>query len=703
MFIFSILLYLDLNRKVEASTGKVVGKITYRNKTIQRKYDSQVVWDDLEQSAPLTNRDSIRSADQSEALITLNDGTEIQLSENSMILLDFSGKDININFAYGSVQAKRSDADSGGGEKTALNIKSGEQTIKIDNSTDVKLAKNADAGLSLTVDKGQATVNQGGKDQVVGKDQQAELGKDKIDIKPITLKIQNPPDQKHIVSLTKESVIDFRWEQVTENPDITLEVSQSNNFAKNVIRRTTRANNVEMELKTGIYYWRISAKNKKTNSTDFSETRKFSILKDSPVLLFSPGNRSKFGYVSAFPVINFSWNKNELSNGFKLEISGNADFSNILKSFDAYSNSISIDSFGAGTYYWRVSTKPSMSELSPQQSGVQSFVIENKKIIDPPSPLAPDNSQKLNKGVFEKGKALFIWQGSNELKKFRIQISSDSKFKNIVFSESSGENFINVNKALNQGSYFWRVKGITGSGQETEFSEGKQFQIGENEKLDLVSPNDRSDFDFETGSSGIEIHWKRPDQYGSFSVEFSTSKDFQKIAESRQTTSYSATVAGLNPGTYFWRVRLLAEDKSELLVSAARSIRILEALSGPVPLYPANNEKIDMAEKDSLKFTWEKADKARSYTVEILQNTSSGQKLILREDTKSTNLVVKDLSKLDEGEFTWTLRANYGENDSRGKQKNPVTKDFSIILSRKTEEVKPSEIEIISPKHQFVE
>lgn len=702
ILIFSILLYLDMTKKAKSSGGEVIATITYKSKTIQRKFDSQVIWDEVDKDTPLTNRDTIKSGEQSDAVITLKDGTQIQLAENSMILLDFSGKDININFAYGSVQAKRAEGDKT--EKTALNIKSGDQTIKLDESSDVKLAKGTDSAsaLSMVVDKGQATVNIGGKDQVIEKDQKAELGKDKIDIRPITLKPQSPPDQKHIVSMKKSESVSFSWEPVEQNPEVTLEVSQNSSFSKGNVRRNTKSTGVDLNLQAGIYYWRISAKNSRTKSTDYSETRKFSIVSDSPMQLFSPVNKAKTVYVTSIPFINFSWSRNPLASGYKLEISPNRDFSSNVKSYDSTSNSISLESASPGANYWRVTTKPSLPDIPVQQSPVQVFFLENKKVLDPPIPMGPDNYQKISQAFFAKGKALFLWQDNPEFKKFKIQISSDSGFKNIVFSDSSVQNFITVTKPLGAGNYFWRIKESSSEGTETDFSAIRTFSVTENEKLELLNPYDKAEFDYAQGNEGIHLSWKRPEQTGNFLVEISGSKDFQKILDSKTTTGYSVDFNFSRQGEYFWRVKLV-EDKAELLISPARSLKILEKISDPVPIFPANNDKIDMSDKDSIKFIWEKIDRAKIYSIEISQNTATGKRMVLKEEIGGSSYTLKDLSKLDEGQFSWTLKAYYLEKGQKKALGNAVKNDFTITLAKKVKEVKPSDIEILSPKTQYVE
>ena len=109
----SVLLYADYSTRAGAGDAKQIGTITYKKKTAQRKYASQVVWEDLEQNTPVYNNDSIRTADLSEAIVHLGDGTSINIDENSLILLATTGTGINIDFSHGSISANRGAGTAG--------------------------------------------------------------------------------------------------------------------------------------------------------------------------------------------------------------------------------------------------------------------------------------------------------------------------------------------------------------------------------------------------------------------------------------------------------------------------------------------------------------------------------------------------------------------------------------------------------------
>ena len=76
---FSYLFYADITKKMTIGDAELVGSITFKKKVAQRKYSSQVVWEDIDQNSPVYNNDSIRTSQLSEAVIILNDGTKINV------------------------------------------------------------------------------------------------------------------------------------------------------------------------------------------------------------------------------------------------------------------------------------------------------------------------------------------------------------------------------------------------------------------------------------------------------------------------------------------------------------------------------------------------------------------------------------------------------------------------------------------------
>ncbi len=184
-------LYRDINQKFTTSGKEVVGYITYKSKNVKRKVDESMIWYDAENKEPITKRDSIRSEDLSDAVIHLKDGTEIKLSENSMIVIDMSIDSLLINFESGNFSVNRENVKS---PTMNLQIQSGETTLTVNKDSDVNLKKeNSDSNLDVSVEKGNAELKTGDTVREIKKDEKISIkeGNTVIEAKTV-IKTESP-------------------------------------------------------------------------------------------------------------------------------------------------------------------------------------------------------------------------------------------------------------------------------------------------------------------------------------------------------------------------------------------------------------------------------------------------------------------------------------------------------------------------------
>jgi hypothetical protein len=115
---FAVLFYFDLHKNINIGSFESIGTVSFKINSIQRKFDTAVVWQAIQSESPLRDKDTIKTYPEADAIIRLNDGTEIQVDENTMIYLDYSGKSPNINFEGGSIQINNSKGKNPGQELT---------------------------------------------------------------------------------------------------------------------------------------------------------------------------------------------------------------------------------------------------------------------------------------------------------------------------------------------------------------------------------------------------------------------------------------------------------------------------------------------------------------------------------------------------------------------------------------------------------
>jgi hypothetical protein len=303
--------------------------------------------------------------------------------------------------------------------------------------------------------------------------------------------------------------------------------------------------------------------------------------------------------------------------------------------------------------------------------------LESTLLPDPPKLNSPFNNTKINGFAIEKGVYVFQWKDNPEIKEYIYQISQSKKFESILYELKNSANQVKPNLKLNPGNYFWRVKAINKENKTSEFSDINSFEIKVLEKLELNFPLDKNSFNLE--KEGIIFSWKKNDFSSNFIFEISSDQTFQKkiITSKINTNSYNYKFT--SEGDYFWRVLLLSDDGSELLNSPVYSLTI-ENNKDPNLISPKENERIDMSNAEELIFKWDKIQNADSYLLEITDN--SGNLITKTSKLNNNQFIFKDLTKLEEGNFKWSIQAVYRKNDNELFSQKKVG-NFKIYLSDK--------------------
>ncbi|MCU0847863.1 MAG: PQQ-binding-like beta-propeller repeat protein [Spirochaetes bacterium] len=586
---FSLLLYLDFTRKIEAGSAKKIGTISFKKKVAQRKYMAQVVWEDVQQNSPVYNNDSLRTSDLSIATVSLQDGTKINLDENSMILLSFGANAININFTQGSISASRNDVS--GDDVARLNIQSRDTTVSMDKS-DVKLTKTETRDLNMTVTRGSATVVTGKDEKKIGKDEKLVVSDATRETRvyKLNIRLKGPQMDSLFITTEKTVPVSFSWE-AAKGGDLFLEISRSSGFRDRVTYLKVDSDTAAVNLPEGSYYWRLKAVDPATRSEDFSDTWNVSIIGDRPVRLLNPLPDEAVSYTVKPPIIGFRWGKNDIANDYTLEVSRDQNFSKIIKSVQTPLTEISVDDLDAGRYFWRIRTNVSLNRSYRGASPVHALVVEKKNVVEPPELISPKDQKRVSRLMLEKKDFIFSWKADPQVKNYEILISSDEKFQKIVLSAKSSGNFFTFTEPVKAGDYFWRVRPVSEKVDEAAFSPTRRFSVLDADRISVISPQDKSRINIDENEKNPSqtFKWKESVTKGLYLFELSKDQAFTSVISSSLVEKSDATAANLAPGAYYWRVKLLDSDRSEIVSSDVISFEMTKkvitqlTVKSPVP------------------------------------------------------------------------------------------------------------------------
>lgn len=655
--VLGYLLYADIMYRSGMGSTKLIGQITSKRNTAERKYSSQVVWDEITKGSSLYNYDTVRTADHSEATIKLVDGTVINLSENSMILLAISEKEVDIKFIQGTISAKQSGKKADGKQK--VNIQSGESTVSLSNG-DVSLSQDRDNQLQMTVNRGKATLRSGKEEKVINENQNILAGKDTIRLYDLNIKLISPEHNRYIPSDGGKTTVPCSWERIKGDYSTYLEIAANPALADPFIKVKSNGAAAAARLDIGVYYWRVTAINNATKKIETSEIRKFTVVNDRPVTLISPPNRSIIKFRDAKPMINFIWSRNESVQRYKLMISSKPEMTPAAVNTTVEGNKISLNNLGESTYFWKVVNISETDQTSGNASSpVYTFTVAKTKSIEPPEPVYPPSGRSVHpKSIVQKG-LNFTWVKDPAIVDTNIVIAEDSDLSRVIFKRSSKNTSYRLTEKMNQGTYYWALRGVMRDGTTTDLSRRSRFKVGDTGSIKLIEPVDRAIIanPKDERTSDVNFSWSKTDLDGKFSVQLSKSRDFSAVVKEMSTSDLSTVIPKIDEGQYFWRVKLVDEKNEAILTSPVNSFEVVSLLDTPVVVGPGAGSTVNMLTKDTLDFSWRPVKGANLYRVGLYQFRGGIHYSIATFETRNNAFKFAALNKLDEGKFMWTIQA----------------------------------------------
>ncbi len=573
----SILLYADFNRKVDAGNVKQIGTITFKRQVAQRKYLAQVVWEDVEQDVPVYNNDSIRTASESEAVIHLGDGTDINIDENSMIMLSTLEDSININFEHGTISANRSGVS--GVDIAAINIRSQDTTVSIDRSN-IQLTQMDNQSLDLTVSDGTAKVYSGKEETLVNTNEKALVSADRkvTTIVKLNFILKEPGPDRFYMLEAQSGDVTFLWDAEGNVQNFTFELSGDRDFKKLLASKKTGSVKQSVErLSAGVYYWRVSAFNADTKQLEYSEIRKVNLLFKNPARPVAPAQGELISHTAGENAVAFRWIDDELAGDYELEISQDREFKTPGIIHKTALRNIVIDNLTQGEYFWRVKSNITTGvDTFSRTSAVSSFRIEKGRMINPPVLVTPASGESIDLALIKGKGIMFSWINDSGYSRYEIEISRNETFTDLVTRQNRNVNFLELKDQVRPGKIYWRVNGIQKNTSEKNTSLIGMFDIVEKEIIVLVSPAEGAEFRIpaDENKTDVKFSWNQVAAKGIYRVQVSRNRDFSDLRANEKTAAGSSTIALTEAGDYYWRVVLLDENGTESVKSAGSRFKI---------------------------------------------------------------------------------------------------------------------------------
>lgn len=302
---------------------KKIGYIKDTQNSVYRKFSNKYIWLESQSGQSLYESQAIKTESNSSTIVVLNDGSTIDLKENSLIVLDLESNQLNLNALEGDFIVKVK-------ENSGLKLKNGEKTINLTKESTLRLSsKNKQSEIQIlegSVSIDNKTINSGNT---------IESNNQKIEIKENVFS-NFYPSEKEIFKSIGYKKVKLSWKKNNKNKT-TLMIGNSPDRLESF---EVNQNYVYKNLNSNTYYWKVKDSNEESPLFSFSISeveRNYPIFPSKDYILFESPT-----------IVNFKFQE---SNDLKIEeiqLSKDINFANLIDPRKELKT---------GTYFWRLKEK----------------------------------------------------------------------------------------------------------------------------------------------------------------------------------------------------------------------------------------------------------------------------------------------------------------------------------------------------------
>ncbi len=612
---FTYLFWRDLNHSSSRSDKDTIATISFKNKIAQRKYSDRVVWERVNQNAPLYDGDIIRTADLSSAVIYFNDGTTIDLSENTMVQIYYSENGLQVAVGGGDIQV-----DSSAESKVALKLDDG-STVNVDAGASLAAKSDASGAKSLEVKSGSAqiTTETGATAEIAsGESVSVEKGGE-ITKKPLT--ITSLPKELRLLNIKHEPIpVKLEWKRSDEsNAKVVVQTSRTKDFSRLESEGKFTTNGTELNLESGVVYWRAFSEDAKEMAVD----GKITVESIDRVLAQSPAEGGEYRYRSARPRINFRWSGNDYVDHYRFVVSTTPDMRGSPLEMDVQDTFVSLDTLEAGNYYWQVTPFYTLNNIGYEgASKPRGFsVIKNEQIRAPELSVPAANTQVTYRTTPTVN---FAWKSELKDASYMLTVAKDANFNQLVLQKETKDLRFTYDFAASagDGTYYWKILRTSSDPDDlTPESAVRSFTLAKYlpQENKLLYPPENFSAE-QAKMAATQFMWKLGDDYrnGEKSLlQISKRSDFATVEKESEITGASAGNIILEEGKYYWRVAARLADGTTEGFTSPRSFTVLRELGLPQYLSPQAGAEIIAHSNSPLVITWREVAGADYYNVRI--------------------------------------------------------------------------------------
>lgn|GEM_PF-2537480 len=606
---------------------KTIGKLETTQFDVRRKISKQFLWKSARSDDSIHQGDAIFTGEKSKATIRLNDGRTLTVAENSLIVFDNLGDQLNLDLRFGKLAGTISGC---------LKVNAGGKSVDVCGQNQ-KMEIDADG--AIHTDRNPANTN------------------------AISWTTPPPPLVLHD---HRNTPLALSWKSTTFFGRYRLQIARDENF-KNVIfeegsvKKTLSTHGYPSE---GAYFVRVRGEDIKGRATGFSTPTPVSFHEVPAPDITSPKEdqvqnfkTTADGDLAEINRVKVEWTFANSEKTFDLQIATNSDFKDPETISHVPGLSSPTPALKPGKYYVRVRAADLISDTHQPWADAVPFQVH----FQAPYKLeAPELLTKMiQHAVPSEQEPTIVWKPVEQAQKYIVQASRDPNFVSKVTYQSKDSHL--MLRDYPPGLSYFRVFASTDKGTLGPASIPGELHVSAKKPiLDPVNPivvlgktrEDKGD------PQKFKLSWSDNKLAKAYVVQVSKDPEFRERKQfvAREPAS---EITVQHPGEMFWRVKPLdreGQPLSSFSDNGNMNYILKVPLTDPILSEPANDITLYYQRREAsyVWLEWNPVQEATSYLIEVALDKNFEQK-VMSAQSPTPHYLVKE--NLPSGKLYWRVRA----------------------------------------------
>ncbi len=447
-----------VSKQAQSNDGVMAGQIRAIENSLKRRPLDSLIWEESQAPEKVYFHDSILTLSESTARIELENGTQINLSENTLITIEpeaesLSGE-IRIRMSQGNLKARNPYNKALIADETTL--------VKIDADSDVDIVKTENGRVEILVNKGKADVEFQDNSFAISQNELMVFSDDgaKKDKMSENLRWNSKKLIRHYTHLKKAHVL-FDWTGPAEK----IHIEQNGKSFKVL---PINNNSISIPLPLGNYQAHLQGPSGR------SKGREVQVWQAPKIQLVLPRPRDR----KPTGPLQFVWTPEKNVDSYELVLNGKKENLRFPSARNKTNERVSIED----DFRWEVWGVDKKGFKIPPAYSYPLFIRENPfappKLKKPKIFKEPDSVQFhwwhylfIPSAQAEQPVAVFSWEPISGAEIYFIEISKDKEFRDPVVKEKLGKPHYQWKTFDENETYYWRVAAGDQSGRMGIFSE----------------------------------------------------------------------------------------------------------------------------------------------------------------------------------------------------------------------------------------